>query len=436
MGKRALTALRGGAVAHPITGLGDVFRLAWLATDAADPEIRIALPAGAGFTPSWPEVENVAVSTAGGAVRVGFGGGGKWAQLSAAQSIARHLGDLPDGSVVELMTSPGAYFWERDEDEDEPEQHPDAGVQRYRGVVRGGTWHIDETFPAVDAGTLRDALALSASVNGGRTLAIRDDAEGAAVQERLDGERFLFTSNPVKVKDATIGLAKKDVQLLHFVAAALFRTRWADVWASYVEDDDANDEFDAAIKALGDQITAKASAALAERTDLELVLEGKAGTFQKLDLLQARPLEDDLIESADRQLRQLGYEIVGDLVCSRFPDVIVRGYARPGGDTWGVYLAGILESSFEFVTLFEHAGLTTTFKAGPPDEPAKGLYRSRHPKLDFRTLKPLHAEHEKRKAKLPKKLGTPRPAPVDLEALARAIDESVSRQLEAELSPA
>jgi predicted DNA-binding WGR domain protein len=429
---RKRVPVAGGPVEHPIAGLADVFRLAWLATDAADPEIRIELPAGSGFVPAWPEVENVAVTSIGREVRIGFGGGGKFAQLSAAAAVAPHLANLPDGSVVELMTSPGSHFWEIDEDDDEEvEQHPDAGVHRYRGAVRNGTWHIDEAFPSLDAATVRDALALSVSANGGRRLSLRDEAEGVEVQRRLAGESFLFTSNPIVVKDGEIGLKKKDVSLLLFVAQALFRTRWDSVWPGYREDAEANAAFNAELKALSDQLGARLAAAFSPKGDFEMVLDGKVGRFDKVDLLKARPLEDNLIEEADRQLRELGFEIVGDLVCSKFPEVIVRGYARPDGDVWGAYLCGILESSFEFVTMFERsAGLTTTFKAGPPDDPKKGLYRSRHVKLNFRMLKALHAEHEKRKATLAKKLGAAVAAPVDLEAFARAVDEGVSRQLD------
>jgi hypothetical protein len=428
--ERALAPIGGGPVEHPIVRLGDVFRLAWFATDAADPEIRIEPPAASGFVPSWPQVENVAVSAADGVVRVGFGGGGKFAPLKAADAVAKHFGDLPDGTVVELVTCPGAEFWERDEDEDEPEQHPDAGVHRYRGRVVQGTWHIEHAFPSLEAPTLGEALALSQSVHAGKRLALRDQAEGEAVQHRLQSEHFLFTTNPLVVTSSQIGIKQKDVQLLHFVAVAVFRTRWADVWPSYVEDEEANEEFEAELKQLSDQMASKLSAAFSPKGEFELVLDGQAGRFEKVDLLQQRPLEDDLLEEADRQLRELGYEVVGDLVCSRFPEVIVRGYARPDGDVWGAYLCGILESSFEFVTMFERkAGLTTTFKPGPPDEPKRGLYRSRHPKLNFRMLKQLHAEHEKRKTTLAKKLGAAVTTPVDLEAFARAVDAGVSRQL-------
>jgi predicted DNA-binding WGR domain protein len=424
---RALSAVRGGPVEHPIVNLGDVFRIAWLATEAADPEIGIELPAASPFVPSWPEIENVGVSTSGSLVRVGFGGGGKWAQLHAAESVGKHLGDLPDEAVVELLTSPGSFLWEREDDE--PEQHPDVGVQRYRGPVKKRTWYIEETFPAVDAITLREALALSRAATGGRTLTLRDEAEGQEVQRRLENDPLSFMGNTIVRKGLEIGLKKKDVSMLHVVAAAIFRVRWADVWPVYVEDEAANAAFQEELKELSDQMAAKLSAAFAPKGDFELVLEGKVGKFQKVDLLKARPLEGDLIEAADRQLHSLGYETIGDLVCSLFPEVIVRGYARPGGDIWGAYLCGILESSFEFVTHFEHAGLTTSFKPGPSDDAAKGLYRSRHPKLNFRMLKQLHAEHEKRKGTLGKKLGATMPTAVDLEAFARAVDQGVSRQL-------
>jgi predicted DNA-binding WGR domain protein len=427
---RTLAKVDGGPVDHPIQQLVDVYRLAWFATEAADPEIRIELPKGISFTPSWPAAEGRAVTIDEGLVRIGFGEtAGRWGQLHAVQSITKSLGDLPDGSIVELLTSPGQFFWERD-DEDDPEQDPDAGVQRYRGAVRGGSWLIDQTFPAVDAATLREALTLSVEVLSGRKLSLRDEDEGPDVQRRLEAESFLFTSNPIVLKGLQIGLSKKDASLLHFVAIALFRARWGSVWPCYQEDEDANAEFDKAMKALSEAMAAKLTKAAAPKGDLELVLEGRIGRFDKVDLARERRLEENLIEESDRQLRELGYRVVGDLVCSRFPDVIVRGYAREGGDTWGAYLAGVLESSFEFVTQFEKdAGLTTTFKAGPPDEPAKGLYRSRHPKLNFRMLKRLHEQHESRKKALGGKLGAPLPTPVDLVAFAQAVDEGVSRQL-------
>src|SRR4029453_5587328 len=171
---------------------------------------------------------------------------------------------------------------------------------------------------------------------------------GSDVQRRLESDRSLFMNNPVVLKGTQIGLSKKDVSLLHFVGIAIFRVRFASVWPGYKEDEAANAAFEDAMKKLSEQIAAKVSKAMTPKGDLELVFEGKIGKFQKTDLAKERRLEDHLIEASDRQMTELGYRHVGDLVCDRFPDVIVRGYARADGDTWGAYLAGALESSFEF----------------------------------------------------------------------------------------
>jgi hypothetical protein len=52
MGNRRRVIVDGGPVEHPIVRLGDVFRLAWLAADAADPRFG-SLPATS-LAPSWP----------------------------------------------------------------------------------------------------------------------------------------------------------------------------------------------------------------------------------------------------------------------------------------------------------------------------------------------------------------------------------------------
>src|SRR4029450_8131480 len=152
--------------------------------------------------------------------------------------------------------SPAPWFWERSE-ETEPEQDPNAGVQRYRGVVRHGAWMIEEASPAVDAATLQAALTLSTAITAGRRLDLRDEAEGSDVQRRLESDRSLFMNNPVVLKGPQIGLSKKDVSLLHFVGIAIFRVRFASVWPGHKEDEAANAAFEDAMKKLSEQIAAK-----------------------------------------------------------------------------------------------------------------------------------------------------------------------------------
>jgi hypothetical protein len=70
---------------------------------------------------------------------------------------------------------------------------------------------------------------MSVDITSGRKLALRDEAEAMEVQRRLERDHSLFANNPLVVKGSGIGLKKKDASLLHFVGAAIFRTRWADV---------------------------------------------------------------------------------------------------------------------------------------------------------------------------------------------------------------
>jgi len=128
-------------------------------------------------------------------------------------------------------------------------------------------------------------------------------------------------------------------------------------------------------------------------------------------------------------MRAAGFELVGDLACSRFGDIIIRGYAREDGrgDTWAVYLAGVLESRFELVTeLVSGAWLSTGLREAE-DDVEKRLYRVGCPDLNFRKLGKLFGRHDARRGELA--LGHGVTTPLDLVALARAIDRSLCRQL-------
>src|SRR5262249_19758772 len=61
------------------------------------------------------------------------------------------------------------------------EKHP-ALTQRYRGSVRGSTWHIDATYPALTRPAMAEALVLGdlADTDGAR-YPLRDEAEAEAI---------------------------------------------------------------------------------------------------------------------------------------------------------------------------------------------------------------------------------------------------------------
>jgi hypothetical protein len=163
------------------------------------------------------------------------------------------------------------------------------------------------------------------------------------------------------------------------------------------------------------------------------ILEGKIGAYARVDIRSVRPREIAMLDSVDGQLAALGYEPVGDLVCSKFPDVLGRGYARPSGDTWGALFFGLIQTSFDFVTSWEAAMLTTTLnERGTPDDPKRGLYFSRHAKIGFARLEQLLEKHARRKEELSKKLGAPVPVAPGLRRFAEAIDRGIAMQLGSE----
>ncbi len=162
----------------------------------------------------------------------------------------------------------------------------------------------------------------------------------------------------------------------------------------------------------------------------ERLLDGKVGAIERADIRAERPREVERVDAIDAQLAPLGFRPVGDLVCTRFPDVLGRGYARASGDTWGGLFFGLIETSFDFVTEWEAAFLMTTVNGrGEGDDAKKGVYVSRLPKLGFDRLVDLLEKHETRKAALCAKLGTPRATQPDLRAFAAAVDRGIARQL-------
>jgi hypothetical protein len=160
------------------------------------------------------------------------------------------------------------------------------------------------------------------------------------------------------------------------------------------------------------------------------LIDGKAGAFDRADIRVERPRDIERLELVDAQLAALGFKPLGDLVCTRFPDVLGRGYARAAGDVWGGLFFGHIESSFDFVTQWEEALLMTTINGrGEGDNAKRATYVTRLPHLGFDRLKELHAKHEERKALLTARIGKPLAAEPVLKSFAEAVDRGIARQL-------
>ncbi len=136
-----------------------------------------------------------------------------------------------------------------------------------------------------------------------------------------------------------------------------------------------------------------------------------------------------LIDGADRVMKDLGYTPVGDVVGSYFSSAVQRGYVKKGGDTWAKFVFEACSSStcsgnWEFVTAYENGVLVTTRSAMSKDEPKRKIYRILDPKSPPRELL---AKHEKRKAELVAKCGAPISVKADLYTLAAECEASIRR---------
>jgi hypothetical protein len=137
----------------------------------------------------------------------------------------------------------------------------------------------------------------------------------------------------------------------------------------------------------------------------------------------------EVIAGADRAMKDLGYEPIGDVVSSFLSSTVQRGYAKKGRDTWAKFAFEACSSegcngSWEFVTSYENGVLVTTRAAMSKDEPKRKIYRVLDPKSPPREML---AKHEKRRADLVPKCGAPIPVKADLHGLAAECEASMRR---------
>lgn len=411
-----LTRVAGGHVDLPLERLGHVFALAWFATDSSHPELVVESAAAFDAQPSGAHVERAGERT-----RIGLPvTAGKWDALSVVSKLGPALAELPGRSLLELRTAcPDLGFGERRRDDD-------AGRQRYRGTVSKGVWRIEETYPRVTVAALREALELAAQARAGAALTLRSASEAREVHARVMKEdAFLFESDPLTVDGARLVLAAPHEALLTMVGQHAFRHRYAAVW-SIPPDEDEGEEADPFA-----QLAAALSRSIAAPTSREVLLEGAFSVYRRADLLALQTVDPAEVAATDRAMADLGFVLLGDLVCEKAGDVVIRGYAQPqGGDTWAVLMVGTLgQGGFDLSTDLAGGGsLTTTTTPGQKDDA-----RRRSWKRSFPAGTPLAAlwrAHRERLASLTKKAGEPVAVTADLAALAAAIDASLVRQFQ------
>lgn len=400
-----------GRVDVPLERLGDVFTLAWFATDSSHPELVIEPAVDLDL-----RLEDAIVERDRARLRIGTPvTAGKWTALTFVSELGRALARLPDKTVLELRTAcPDLGMGER--------RHQDAGRQRYYGTVKKGVWTIESAYPRLTQSALREALALAAQARDGKALALHSTKEATELLARVMKEdAFLFESNPLTVDGERLVLAEPNDGLLTMVGQRAFRKRYPSMWSVPEEDDDAEDPFADFAAALTKQLAAPASR--------EVLLEGAFSVYRRADLLDLQTVDVDEVQATHRALTDLGFTLLGDLVCEKAGDVVIRGYAQPqDGDAWAVLMVGTLgQGGFDFSSDFASgASLTTTTTPGQKDDKKRKSF-----KKSFAPATPIDAlwrSHRERLAAMTKRFGDPVAVTADLVALAKAIDASLVRQ--------
>ena len=394
-----LEPLGQGPLELATSGLEQLRLLGWFCDQDTELALRLRLGADAALT--WPGLEQlgralhdgvlVDALEGGRIVSVGLRPISIWDEQPWLALLGRMLAALPEGSEVDLACC-------------SPLDDHGAADQRYQGQICDGAWQLEQAAPARQREELELALALCAQVEGVGPVLANSEQEAAAVvataastlelQQR--GERLICSDD-----------ARREVVRL------LFRQRHGHSWvlepdpATQAELPDAEEMSLAFIEA-GQAIGGMLSDLMdPSAPDGELLLQGQASQFFRADL-QQRAQDNPLLklagmlgqgelesgwtmDSVETEMQALGLGRLGDLVCDKFPNVPMRGYAAPEGDTYGTLVStGMGETFPEFYSQFDDgASLITSVKEATPD-PERGLHKRTY---QGQSLAELYAEH-------------------------------------------
>lgn len=395
--------IQNGPVQRPLTAAHHVFRIPWFCDSNVDAALVVELPPGAKFNLHDAGLDWIQVHKVDDRLQIGIFDATDLLLPSAA-TLGERLAGLPNGSVVELVTSG---------------EDMQSGNQRYRGTVRDGTWCIEETYPPVSRDVLSAALALSQQAEQDDAFAVESDEEAEAVLEAA-AHHDAFGDTPPRRKglELRVHRAQRD-----WLAMLFFRRRFRDTWdvqAGEARDERAHEEWERFIEDL-EQTTA------APRSD-EMVLAGKMSRFLRSDMDSLSNVDSEALATTDRAMKNLGMEHLGDLVCEKYGEVIVRGYGAPDGEAYGVHMQGTMgQCEWEFYTAFDDgSSLTTTTTEETSSSKRRKIYYRSHPDLD---VEPLFREHRRGIDKFREQGVAPCSIDPTLAGLARAIDAFLQRQL-------
>jgi hypothetical protein len=215
----ALAPLEGGPLLLPVADAAQLYLAANLCHDLVVAQLRVDLR-GRPFAADWPPVSSGILVTP---TPEGFVVDLEAARLPKANVrrvywLGPLLARLPDGARLELSTAENM--------DPTAARSMKSGVHRFRGEVRGGTWHVGEAFPAVGAAALRELLALAQDVERVGPLSFRSERERRSVLKNLERDNPFFDASTLRHEGLTVFPA--DASTAKNVGEYLARARFGD----------------------------------------------------------------------------------------------------------------------------------------------------------------------------------------------------------------
>ena len=164
---------------------------------------------------------------------------------------------------------------------------------------------------------------------------------------------------------------------------------------------------------------------------IDLILEGSAGTYRRVDLGGAPGADFNLVPFGS-DLSAFGFSPLGDLLCSAYPEIFMRGFAHESREFYAHLLSAFIEGEVRVVALDFYsrcesgASLTTTSLVKAGDKKERGIYRRAYGAKPVFELYEKHREHLREFAR---EHGPAVPHEPTLLALAESVDEYLVREL-------
>ncbi|MCE7869335.1 hypothetical protein DYH09_03045 [bacterium CPR1] len=391
-------------VALKVEHLPRLHRLSWWTDGDSWPALRLLLPAGSALELDFErllcqgkqtgqQLEITCEKTA-----------ARWEHPRRLERLGAALTAVPDGTELELAMG------------------GDAPATRYRGTVSNKTWHISESSLKLTGEVLARALELSRQCDEEDWLEAGSLAAEVArgfqaewndpCEVRVQGTRIFF--DDADEDRSWLLLCGGEV----FLREPSFQKHFPDLEKVLREREKESQALQQSLSQLG----ASFNQAMGIKSG-ELILKGKKSAYHRSSLVDLPWLTEEDVDLADRELAELGYEPVGDLMADAMAGAMLRGYCRPGGTAWASITTG---AQGEFIREFfsnceDGSSLTTTTLPEAEARPARKLLKLSCPELEVRELLAAH------EAEL-KKLGLkPGPTGSDLIALAADVDDYLVR---------